>query len=100
MGGSKADVLLSDMAPNATGHASIDHLQQLELCDMALSLCPTLLKEDTGALVIKVYMGSEEAAFVDAVRAAFRSVKRIKPAASRKESREFYLVAQGYRGAD
>lgn len=98
LGGRGADVLLSDMAPNASGHKSTDHLRQMELCFMALSLCEALLRQKTGSMVIKMFAGAEEAAFINAVRAAFSSVKRVKPDASRKESREFFLVAQGYHG--
>lgn len=90
------DVVVSDMAPNTTGHG--DHERSIRLCDWVLHLLPSLLKP-TGALVIKVFEGGEYPRFLKDMRAHFAKVKGYKPAASRDVSVEMYVIGEGYLGA-
>lgn len=85
------DVIMSDMAPNATGSKDTDHYQQLFLCEHVLDFSRQALNKN-GYLVVKVYTGSEEPVFAKAMKEMFQGFKRVKPAASRKESREIYFV--------
>jgi 23S rRNA (uridine2552-2'-O)-methyltransferase len=92
--GGRADLLVSDMAPNTTGNRLGDHVRQIELADRALELaCACLTPE--GGFVVKVFDGEDAPAYVNRVRAAFREVKRLKPDATRDRSVEFFLVAKG-----
>jgi 23S rRNA (uridine2552-2'-O)-methyltransferase len=95
--GEKADTLLSDMAPNTTGNRFTDHCRQLELARRALMLCKDCLKEG-GSFVVKVFDGEDGPVFVREVEAQFRTVKRIKPDATRDRSVEFFLVGIGFIG--
>lgn len=94
--GGPADVVLSDMAPSTTGSHDIDHLRQMALVEMALELATGLLAPG-GAFVCKVFDGGEVPAFQTRIRPLFEQVKRSRPEAVRKPSREFFLVAQGFR---
>ena len=96
--GGLAQVVLSDMAPNTTGNSSADHLQQIRLAEAALAAAERLL-EPGGHFVVKVFDGRDAPALTEAMRARFESVKRERPPAVRKESREFFLVGLGYLGA-
>jgi 23S rRNA (uridine2552-2'-O)-methyltransferase len=91
------DVVLSDMAPAATGHRATDHLKSMALCEAAADVARGTLRPG-GALVLKLLQGGEERALVGALRAEYASVRLVKPEASRSESREIYLVATGRRG--
>jgi 23S rRNA (uridine2552-2'-O)-methyltransferase len=93
--GGPADVLLSDMAPNTTGDKAGDHLRQIALAEHALHLATELLAPG-GAFVCKVFEGGEAAAFVEEARRHFRAVRRMRPEAVRKVSREWFLVATGF----
>ena len=95
--GGKADLVLSDMAPNTTGHAATDHLRIMALAEAALAFALEVLAEG-GAFVAKVFQGGSERAMLEAMKAAFASVRHAKPPASRKESSELYVVAMGFRG--
>ena len=95
--GGRADVVLSDMAPNTTGVPDADHLRQLELARSAFQVA-TMLLVTGGAFVVKVFEGGEAAAFQREVKARFGTLKRVRPEAIRKNSREFYMVARGFRG--
>jgi 23S rRNA (uridine2552-2'-O)-methyltransferase len=97
--GGPADVVLSDMAPPATGHPGTDHLRIMALAEAAAQLALDILAPE-GAFVCKVWQGGAEQSLLAELKRAFRSVRHIKPAASRRESAEIYLVAQGFRGAD
>ena len=90
-------VILSDMAPNTTGHRATDHLQVMALCDLVLSWALMMLPVG-GCMVIKSFDGAETQDFLKACRKDFDRVSRYKPEASRKESSEFYIIAQGFRG--
>ena len=97
LGGRIPQVILSDMAPNTTGHRATDHLQVMALCDLVLSWALMMLPVG-GCMVIKSFDGSETQDFLKACRRDFDRVSRYKPDASRKESSEFYIIAQGFRG--
>lgn len=97
LGGRPVDVVLSDMAPNISGMAAVDQPRAMLLAELALDFAGTHLKPG-GRLVSKVFQGEGFDAFVVAARQAFRSVKVIKPKASRPRSREVYLLAQGLHG--
>lgn len=86
------DVLLSDMAPNTTGHRDTDHLRSIDLCDMVLYRCVDLLKEG-GNMVMKVFEGGEYPNLIRRTACCFDEVRPMRPAASRSESREMFIVA-------
>jgi 23S rRNA (uridine2552-2'-O)-methyltransferase len=92
----KADVILSDMAPNVIGEWSLDEFRQIELARTALRLTDRLLKHD-GWFVVKIFQGSEHIKFIREVKAMFSYVKNFKPKASRKGSAERYIVARNLR---
>jgi len=92
-----ADVVLSDMAPNTTGHAATDHLRIVALADLALDFAVQVLAPG-GAFVAKVFQGGSEKQILDVLKRNFAHVRHAKPPASRKESSELYVVATGFRG--
>ena len=92
--GGKADVVLSDMLPNVSGIASADQARAAELVIAAVGFCREVLKPE-GAFLVKIFQGSEFSAVLGVLRAAFSSVASRKPAASRGQSRETYLLARG-----
>ena len=93
--GGKADVVLSDMAAAAIGHASTDHLRTLALAEAALSVAEASLCEG-GALVVKVLQGAGEPALFATMRRHFARLQRFKPKSSRTASTEMYLVGRDY----
>lgn len=93
-----ADVVLSDMAANATGHRQTDHLKIMALVEAAADFAGEVLRPG-GAFVAKVLQGGTEAALLAGLKRSFAVVKHVKPAASRADSAELYLVATGFRGA-
>lgn len=95
--GGPADLVLSDMAAPATGHAATDHLRIVALAEDAFALAETLLKPG-GAFVAKVFQGGAAGELLAALKKAFAEVRHAKPAASRAESAETYVVAKGFRG--
>jgi 23S rRNA (uridine2552-2'-O)-methyltransferase len=95
--GGPADVVLSDMAANATGHRQTDHLKIMALVELAAEFAGEVL-EQGGAFVAKVLQGGTETALLAKLKRDFATVKHIKPAASRADSAELYLVAIGFRG--
>lgn len=95
--GGRADVVLSDMAPNATGHAGTDYLRILALAEAAHEFARSVLVPG-GAFVAKVFQGGGERDLIAALRRDFAEVRRVKPPASRAESAEFYVVATGFCG--
>ena len=96
--GGSADVVLSDMAPNTTGDPTGDHFLQVELASRARDLAFAVLAPG-GAFVCKVFDGQDAHPFVLSLRPRFTEVKRARPEAVRKNSREFFVVATGFRGA-
>jgi 23S rRNA (uridine2552-2'-O)-methyltransferase len=97
LGGFKADVVLSDMSPNISGVASADQARAAELITLAIEFCQAQLKKD-GAFLVKVFQGEEFANVFKDMKRVFREVRTVKPAASREESRETYLLARGLKG--
>jgi 23S rRNA (uridine2552-2'-O)-methyltransferase len=95
--GGVADVVLSDMAPLTTGVPDADHLRQIELAYSAFQVASTLLKPG-GSFVVKVFEGGDAAEYQRTVKARFGKLKRLRPEAVRKNSREFFMVATGFRG--
>jgi 23S rRNA (uridine2552-2'-O)-methyltransferase len=91
------DLVLSDMAPNTTGHASTDHIRIVALAEMALDFAIQVLLPG-GAFVAKVFQGGSEKSVLDVLKQNFTTVRHAKPPASRKESSELYVVATGFRG--
>jgi 23S rRNA (uridine2552-2'-O)-methyltransferase len=93
--GGTPDIILSDMAPNTTGHRTTDHLRIIGLVEQALDFAIQTLKPG-GAFVTKAFQGGETAEVVARLKRHFASVRHVKPKASRPESSELYLVATGY----
>jgi 23S rRNA (uridine2552-2'-O)-methyltransferase len=95
--GGLADLVLSDMAAPATGHAPTDHLRVVALAEDAFALARTLLKPG-GTFIVKVFQGGAEGDLLAALKKSFAELRHAKPAASRAESAETYVVAKGFRG--
>jgi|SRR5579862_31302 len=95
--GGKADVVLSDMAANATGHRKTDHLRIMGLAEAAAGFAREVLDRG-GVFLCKVLQGGTEAALLAELKRDFESVKHVKPPASRSDSAELYLLARGFRG--
>ncbi len=96
MGGAGADVVLSDMAHNTTGHRGTDHIKIMLLAEAAYDFAIEVLNPG-GAFLAKVFQGGTEGALLARMKKDFRVVKHIKPPSSRKESPETYVVATGFR---
>ena len=92
-----AELVLSDMAPNTTGHNATDHLRILALIELALDFAGKVLVPG-GNFVAKAFQGGTERELLNRLKRDFSSVKHAKPPASRKGSAEMYVVAQGFRG--
>ena len=95
--GGPADVVLSDMAANATGHRKTDHLKIMALAEAAADFAREVLAPG-GAFLCKVLQGGTEATLLAGLKQDFTGVKHVKPAASRTDSAELYLLATGFRG--
>jgi len=96
--GGPADIVLSDMAANATGHARTDHLKIMALVDAAAEFAREVLAPG-GTFLAKVLQGGTEAALLALLKRDYKNVKHVKPPASRTDSAELYLLATGFRGA-
>jgi 23S rRNA (uridine2552-2'-O)-methyltransferase len=92
-----ADLVLSDMAPNTSGHSATDHLRIVALAELALDFAAKVLTPG-GGFVAKVFQGGTERALLAALKRDFAAVRHAKPPASRKDSSELYVVATGFRG--
>jgi 23S rRNA (uridine2552-2'-O)-methyltransferase len=90
----RADVVLSDVSPNLSGIANVDQARLLELGEAAIDLCRKVLKPD-GVFVVKAFHGEAFEELRARLKAAFATVKVVKPPASRGESAETYVVARG-----
>ena len=97
LGGQKADVVMSDMAANTTGNHMVDHLRIMGLVETAYDFAVKVLAEG-GVFVAKIFQGGTEKKLLDRMKQDFKSVKHVKPEASRKDSSEFYVVATGFKG--
>lgn len=96
VGSGKVDVVLSDMAPNMSGVRGVDQPRSIYLAELALDFAGRVLRPD-GSLVAKLFQGEGFTEFVAATRKRFAEVRLRKPAASRAENREIYLVARTFR---
>ena len=95
--GRAADLVLSDMAANTVGHQQTDHLRTMALVEAGLEFAREILAPG-GAFVAKVLAGGADNELVAALKRNFATVKHAKPPASRKDSSEWYVVAQGFKG--
>jgi 23S rRNA (uridine2552-2'-O)-methyltransferase len=98
LGGRPVDLVVSDLAPNLSGIASSDAARISHLVELAIEFCEQHLKPD-GALVAKVFHGSGYSQIVELFKRRFRTVKPIKPKASRDKSAETFLVGIGLKKA-
>ena len=96
--GGPADLVLSDIAANTVGHAQTDHLRTMGLVEAALEFAVANLRPG-GAFVAKVLAGGADSQLVAELKRHFTAVKHAKPPASRKQSSEWYVVAQGFKGS-
>jgi 23S rRNA (uridine2552-2'-O)-methyltransferase len=94
----RADIVLSDIAPNTTGHTATDHVRIVALAELAFDFAVQVLAPG-GAFVAKVFQGGSEQQLLAPMKKAFSTVRHAKPPASRRESSELYVVATGFRGA-
>ncbi|WP_282609584.1 RlmE family RNA methyltransferase [Pelagibius sp. Alg239-R121] len=94
-----ADIVLSDMAAATIGHAKTDHLRIMGLVETALEFAIQVLAPG-GSFVAKVIQGGAEQTLMDMLKRHFTKVRHVKPAASRSDSAEMYLVATGFRGPE
>ena len=94
--GGPPDLVLSDIAPNTTGHATTDHARIVALAELALDLALQTLTPG-GGFVTKLFQGGAERDMLDRLKRRFAVVRHAKPPASRKDSRELYVVATGFR---
>ena len=97
--GGKADLLLSDMAANTVGHPQTDHLRTMGLVEAAVEFAGEVLRPG-GAFVAKVLAGGADSNLVAELKRMFTTVKHAKPPASRKDSSEWYVIAQGFKAQD
>lgn len=95
--GEKADVVLSDMAANTTGHQQTDHLRTIGLVEAAYAFAKTVLARG-GIFIAKVFQGGAEGELLADMKKSFSKVSHYKPDASREKSPETYVVAQNFRG--
>lgn len=92
----KVSLILSDMAPSSSGTPDLDHMRIMSLCDAVIEFAPTVLAPKA-SLAMKILQGGQENDLVKALKPLFTKVQFFKPKSSRKESREIYLVALGYK---
>lgn len=95
--GGPADVVLSDMAASTTGHRATDHIRTTALLEAGLDLAEDVLKPG-GIFIGKAFQGGATGDLLCRIKKLFSDVKHVKPPASRAESVELYLVAQGFKG--
>ena len=95
--GGHADVILSDMASPASGHAATDHLRIMVLCEAALLFAYEVLAPN-GTFIAKVLQGGTENELLNLIKRSFKTVRHSKPPSSRASSSEMYVVATGYKG--
>ena len=95
--GGAPDLVLSDMAANTVGHPQTDHLRTMGLVEIAAAFAYDVLSPG-GAFIAKVLAGGADSALVSELKRNFTAVKHAKPPASRKDSSEWYVIAQGFKG--
>jgi 23S rRNA (uridine2552-2'-O)-methyltransferase len=96
LAGNQVDLVISDMAPNVTGIASVDQPRAMYLCELALDFAREVLRPG-GGMLVKVFQGEGFDQYLQELRAAFGRVVSRKPKASRAKSREIYLVAGNFK---
>ena len=92
----QADIVMSDMAANATGHAPTDHIRIMHLCELAYDFAREVLAPE-GIFICKVLKGGTERELLKIMQRDFKTVKHAKPPSSRADSAESYVVAIGFR---
>lgn len=92
----KVDVVLSDMAPETTGHTATDHIRIMGLVEMAFEFADQVLKPG-GTFLTKIFQGGEEVAFKKEMQKKFNKVQYIKPPSSRKDSVEIFMLCTGFK---
>jgi 23S rRNA (uridine2552-2'-O)-methyltransferase len=95
--GGPADIVMSDMAANTTGHKKTDHLRIIGLAEAAIYFAREILAPG-GAFIAKVFQGGTENQLLADLKRDFAVVRHVKPAASRADSAELYVMATGFRG--
>lgn len=95
--GGPADIVLSDMAANTVGHQQTDHLRTMALVEAGCQFASEVLRPG-GTYVAKVLAGGADHSLVAELKRLFTTVKHAKPSASRKDSSEWYVIAQGFKG--
>ena len=95
--GGKADMVMSDMAANTTGHKATDHLRIIGLVEAAAQFACEVLAPG-GTFLAKVFQGGTEGELLKTLKQDYATVRHVKPAASRAESSELYVLATGFRG--
>jgi 23S rRNA (uridine2552-2'-O)-methyltransferase len=95
--GGLADVVLSDMAANTTGHKKTDHLKIIGLAEIAIEFAREILAPN-GIFLAKVFQGGTEGTLLTDLKRDFTTVRHVKPKASRTGSAELYVLATGFRG--
>jgi 23S rRNA (uridine2552-2'-O)-methyltransferase len=96
--GGPADIVMSDMAANTTGHKKTDHLRIMGLAEAAIYFAREILAPG-GVFIAKVFQGGTESQLLADLKRDFAVVRHVKPAASRADSAELYVMATGFRGA-
>lgn len=91
------DLVISDMAPKTTGVKFTDQARSLELCERARDVAARRLKPG-GGFVAKIFEGPDAKGFQDSLKELFEKVRVFKPKSSRAESKEIFIVGQGFRG--
>jgi 23S rRNA (uridine2552-2'-O)-methyltransferase len=95
MGGEQADLVMSDMAPNISGNRTVDQARSIGLAEEALLFASEVLRPG-GNFLVKLFHGEGLPEFTESARVSFKTVRLVKPKASRSESREIYLLARNY----
>jgi 23S rRNA (uridine2552-2'-O)-methyltransferase len=98
LSGSSVDLVLSDMAAPATGHKQTDHLRVIALCEVAFDFAKTVLVP-SGTFLCKALQGGTEQQLLVELKRCFKKVRHVKPRASRADSSELYVLAQGFAGS-
>lgn len=96
LGDDRADLVMSDMAPNISGQKAVDQPRSMYLAELALDLAKKTLRAN-GDFICKLFQGHGADEFIAAARQSFKTVKVLKPKASRPRSSEVYLVARNYQ---
>jgi 23S rRNA (uridine2552-2'-O)-methyltransferase len=97
LGAEQADLVMSDMAANTVGHPQTDHLRTMALVEAGMEFATEILRPG-GSYVAKVLAGGADNHLVAQLKRHFTTVKHAKPPASRKDSSEWYVIAQGFKG--